>query len=326
MLLPPRIVHYQVAMSLAIKNKTPGGPLVSVIIPCHNSENVIRACLKSIISQKTMVQFDVTVVDSSTDNTALIVAKEFPSVRLVRLAIRTYAGAARNIGVQHTTGRYCLMIDSDCVAAPDLIERMAARHREATYAAVGGAIRNGTPRSLSGLLCYLLEFKEFIPLAPLREVTSVPTANVCYNRESLEQIGGFDDSMWLAEDLLLNWRIHLSGQRILFDPEISVTHYNRTGWLNVLSYQRPMGVYSARARRRGGLPGRIALDFPALIILMPVARLLRAAVWLWKYDKRTLLRFLLISPMYLLGSAIWASGFFAEAASAIKNSPAATCD
>jgi glycosyltransferase involved in cell wall biosynthesis len=297
--------------------QTDPNPLVSVIIPCYNSERTIRECLRSITKQTTRIPFDVTVVDSSADRTSAIVSQEFQSVRLIRLAARTFAGAARNIGIRATAGRYCLMIDSDCVAAPDLIERMVSAHREADYAAIGGSIGNGTPSSLSGLLCYLMEFKEFIPRAPRRLVTSVPTANVCYRRESLGRQGGFDDEMWLAEDILLNWKIHSSGEQILFDPQIEVTHFNRTGWINVLSYQRSMGQYSAKARRRAGLPGSIALRFPALIALMPFARVLRAAVWLLKYDRSAFARFLLISPMYLLGSAIWASGFFEEAASGI---------
>ncbi|HEY6333243.1 MAG TPA: glycosyltransferase [Blastocatellia bacterium] len=299
-------------------------PVVSVIIPCYNSERTIRECLRSITNQVTPVPFDVTVVDSSSDSTSSIVRNEFKSVRLIQLSSRTFAGAARNIGIRATAGRYCLMIDSDCVAAPALIERMVCDHRKGAYAAVGGSMWNGTPESWSGLLCYLMEFKEFIPTAPLREVTSVPTANVCYRREALEQQGGFDDSMWLAEDILLNWKIHRSGGHILFDPEIKVTHFNRTGWLRVLSYQLHMGRYSAKARKRGGLPGKIALTFPALVALMPFARLLRAALWLMKYNKETFMRFLAISPMYLIGSAIWAVGFFEEAASAFEDADPGT--
>jgi len=212
-------------------------PTVSVIVPCFNSERTIRRCLNAILEQKTSIPYDVTVVDSSVDQTPRIVEKEFPTVRLIHLDVRTFAGAARNIGVRATGAPFCLMIDSDCIAQSDLIERMIARHRKDTYAAVGGSLRNGTPRSLSGLTGYLLEFKEFIPNAPERIVVTVPTANVTYRREALERHGGFDDDMWLAEDILFNWRMCRGGERILFDPEIEVTHLNRTGWTEVLSYQ-----------------------------------------------------------------------------------------
>ena len=284
--------------------------IVTVIVPCYNSERTIRPCLKAILGQHTSVPFDVIVVDSSEDGTAQIVEREFPSVRLIHLASRTFAGAARNIGARATKAPFCLMIDSDCIARPDLLDRMIARHKEAEYAAIGGSLANGTPNSLSGWTGYLLEFKEFIPSAPMRVVNTVPTANVMYQREALERYGYFDDDMWLSEDILFNWKMHKEGERILFDPAIEATHLNRTGWKDVLFYQVSLGLCSAEARRRGGLPGDVLLRHPTLIALMPFVRLLRAASWLVKLDSKTFLMFLLISPMYLLGACLWSLGFF----------------
>jgi len=289
--------------------RTNEDPIVSVIIPCYNSERTIRLCLNSILAQQTAVPYEVIVVDSSIDKTPEIVAREFPSVRLIHLERRTFAGAARNVGAKESLSPFCLMIDSDCVARPDLVERMMVRHREAEYAAVGGSLRNGTPRSLSGWTGYLLEFKEFIPAAPMRLETSIPTANATYRREALERYGYFDEDMWLAEDILFNWKMHKSGERILFDPAIEVIHLNRTGWRTVLSYQVSLGKCSAEARRRGGMPGGILVRYPALVLFMPIVRLLRAASWLAKTDLRTLLVFVVISPMYFLAACFWSFGF-----------------
>src|ERR1051325_1472856 len=255
-------------------------PLVAVIIPCYNSERTIRRCLTAVFEQRTSVDFEVVVVDSSADRTPEIVGKEFPAARLLHLAERTFAGAARNLGVRATSAPFCLMIYSDCVAEPGVIERAIARHREAEYAAVGGSLANGTPRSLSGWIGYLIEFKEFMPTAPERLEKGLPTAVIAYRREALEGAGYFDEDMWLAEDILLNWRITGAGGRILFDPRITVTHLNRTGWHEVLSYQVSLGRLSAVARRRGGLPGMILLDYPVLILLMPFVRLFNALKWL----------------------------------------------
>lgn len=285
-------------------------PTVSVIVPCFNSERTIRRCLNAILEQKTSIPYDVIVVDSSMDETPQIVEREFPTVRLIHLETRTFAGAARNVGVRSSRAPFCLMIDSDCIAQSDLIERMLARHHEGEYAAIGGSLANGTPASLSGLTGYLLEFKEFIPSAPMREVNTVPTANVTYRREAFERHGYFDDDMWLAEDILFNWELCKAGERILFDPEIEVTHLNRTGWGEVLSYQVSLGTWSAEARRRGALPGDVLLRYPFLILLMPFVRSMKAALWLAKVDRQVFLRFLAISPMYFIGACLWSVGFF----------------
>jgi GT2 family glycosyltransferase len=287
-------------------------PQVSVIVPCYNSQRTIRACLKAVINQQASISFDITVVDSSTDDTPNIVSREFPSVRLIHIEQRTFAGAARNLGIRATQAPFCLMIDSDCIANSDVIERVARRHSEGEYAAVGGSIGNGTPKSLSGLIGYLIEFKEFMPGTPERLERSIATANLAYRREVLERHGGFDEEMEFAEDILLNWKLHSAGERILFDPTIEVTHLNRTGWQKVLSYQLELGRTSAIARRRGGLPGKILLKYPALITLMPFVRTARAAQWLAKYDKKMLMMFFIVWPFYLLAASFWSFGFLQE--------------
>jgi glycosyltransferase involved in cell wall biosynthesis len=285
-------------------------PFVSVIVPCYNSERTIRRCLTSIFNQQTSLSFDITVVDSSSDQTPRIVEDEFPSVQLIHLETRVLAGDARNLGVRSTRAPFCLMIDSDCVAHPNVIELALQRHREDSFAAVGGALENGTPRSLIGLIGYLAEFKEFMPTAPFRLSSSVPTACVAYRRDTFEQYGGFHENLWPAEDILLHWKMHCARERILFDPAIKVTHLNRTGWHEVLSYQIELGRTSALARRLGGLPGTVLLRHLSLIVLMPFVRTIRAAIWLARCDFKMSLLFLLIWPLYFLAMSFWSVGFF----------------
>jgi len=288
-------------------------PVVSVIVPCYNSAATIRRCLNSIFAQRTSFPLDVTVVDSSSDETPRIVEQEFPSARLIRFERRTFAGAARNAGVRATRSEFCLMIDSDCVAGEDLIERMIERHREGDYAAVGGSMANGTPRSLSGWIGYLLEFKEFMPATRKRMVTTVPTANVCYRRSVLERYGGFDEQMQFAEDISFNWEMCAAGEQILFDPAIEVVHLNRTGWRRVFSYQVGLGRYSARARMRNRMPGQAVIRHPLLIPAMPFVRTARAAAWLAANDGLAFLAFLAAWPFYFVGASFWSFGFFQEA-------------
>src|SRR6185503_6603463 len=120
-----------------------------------------------------------------------------------------------------------------------------------------------------------------------------PTANITYQRGVLERFGGYDNHMWLAEDILLHWKMHQQGERILFDPAIQVVHLNKTGWGQILGYQIDLGRLSAVARRRGGLPGGFLLDYPPLVLLMPFVRTWNAFTWFAKYDLPMLFKFLL---------------------------------
>lgn len=288
-------------------------PLVTVIVPCYNSARTIRACLQSLLRQDTAVPFEILVVDSSEDETPQIVEREFPSVRLIRFPRRTFAGAARNAGVRASRSPFCLMLDSDCVAFPDMIERMLARHAEGAYAAVGGALRQESPMSAADWVAYHLEFREFMPACPRRTEASVPTAIIMYRREVFERHGGYDDDMRLSEDVLFHWGLHKAGERILFDPAIEVLHCKHARLGEMLAYQRDLGEWSARARNRAGLPVHTAIRFPPLAFTMPFVRLAKAARWLFRHDRRSLGVLCLRWPLYLAGAAIWSRSFFHEA-------------
>jgi glycosyltransferase involved in cell wall biosynthesis len=281
--------------------------------------------LRAILDQRTSFPFDVIVVDSSADDTPEIVSREFPSVRLIHLERRTFAGAARNIGVRATSSEFCVMIDSDCIASPDLVEKLIARHAEGNYAGVGGSLRNGTGRSLSGLIGYLIEFKEVMPKCPLRIVNTVPTGNVVYRREVFERYGAFPDDLQLGEDVLFNSKLTEAGEKLLFDPSIEVLHLNHKNWRDMLAYQVALGRMSAEIRKRGAqvgfMGGRPVLRWPALALLMPFARLARAGAWLALYDRVLLAVFLLVWPLYLIAAGFWSYGLWHHLVNPVDTEP-----
>ena len=298
-----------------------GKPLVSVVIPVYNGEATIERCLDSVFAQRPPFEFEVIVADSSEDRTPQIISEKFPQVRLVRLSERAFPGTARNAAIRYATAPYVAMTDADCVVARDWLERVIEMQATGEYAAVGGAICNGTPWSASGFVGYMLEFREFIPKAPRREVFTIPTANLCCRREVFDRFGLFDD-VRASEDLLFNWRLSLAGERILFDPAVRVTHLNRTGVAKVVKYQRVLGAGSAAARQQMDPPFEVLRQYPALGwllpylmrypwlgVLVPPVRLLRALTWLMKYDFLAFVVLLVLSPLYLTGALWWAMSF-----------------
>lgn len=301
-------------------------PKVSVVIPVYNGERTIERCLRAVLDQDASFLYEVIVADSSEDRTAEIVATQFPSVQLIRLDERAFPGTARNEGIRVARGDYVALTDADCIPDRDWLGQMLAQHESAEaeghpFDAVGGAICNGTPGSASGLVGYLLEFREFIPVAPRREVITIPTANICYRRDVFERIGLFDD-VRASEDMLFNWRLSLEGGRILFDPSIRVTHMNRMGWKTVVTYQSVLGKHSAAARHRMDPPFEVIraypalgwlmpwlMRFPVLGVLIPFVRLGRALAWLAQHDFKTFVRLAVLSPGYLAGAWVWSFAF-----------------
>lgn len=95
---------------------------VSVIIPAHNAEQTIAACIQSVIKQSHKALELIVVEDSSMDNTAGIIAS-LQDARIKRIAIkRCSAPAARNAGLRIASGEYVQFLDADDILAPNKLE------------------------------------------------------------------------------------------------------------------------------------------------------------------------------------------------------------
>ena len=100
--------------------------LVSIIVPAYNVEKYIKKCLTSILEQ-TYTNIEVIIVeDGSTDNTGQLVDEISQSDSRVRVLHKKNAGvsAARNSGIEISTGEYLVFVDGDDYIAHDYIEYM----------------------------------------------------------------------------------------------------------------------------------------------------------------------------------------------------------
>lgn len=292
-----------------------GAPLISVVIPSYNARDTIRSCLGSVFGQDCEARYEVIVVDSSEDGTHEIIRRDFPQALLLHLERRTSAADARNLGMDKAAGDFVAFTDADCMVARDWLTRMLKRHQGGGYAAVGGSIANGTPRSLVGSAEHLFAFNEFLPQALEGLVTNIPTCNICYRRSALTGVRfkGGPDGVNLAEDVILNWNLARRGEKLLFDPAIRVVHLNRTRLGVSFGHQYLLGQGSCWARKRTDIPGRIFVDYPVLGLALPFLRLARIVLRLSRIDRHAVLRFLALSPLIFLGASAWAAGFVREA-------------
>jgi glycosyltransferase involved in cell wall biosynthesis len=94
------------------------GPLVSIVIPTHNSEKTLAKCLESIKNQ-TYKNIEVIVVDKFSKDRTVEIAKRFGAKVIVENLDRS---AARNYGIKVAKGEYLLSIDSDMELTPIVVE------------------------------------------------------------------------------------------------------------------------------------------------------------------------------------------------------------
>lgn len=87
-------------------------PLISVIVPAYNAEDFILEALRSIAAQDYEPLEILLVDDGSTDDTANLVRREMPAVRIIRQD-NTGVAEARNTGLRNACGEFICLLDAD---------------------------------------------------------------------------------------------------------------------------------------------------------------------------------------------------------------------
>ncbi|MCR4787983.1 MAG: glycosyltransferase [Lachnospiraceae bacterium] len=112
---------------------------ISVIIPCHDVENMIDRCLLSVTGQTTGLD-NVEIIcvdDKSSDGTVahlLEWEKKYPeNIMVIRCEENHRQGAARNIGLDYASGEYVTFIDADDWVENDYLEKLSAPLKDNYY-------------------------------------------------------------------------------------------------------------------------------------------------------------------------------------------------
>lgn len=97
---------------------------VSVIVPIYNSKNYLKKCVLSILNQ-TYTNIEVILIDDgSSDGSSKICddfAKQDHRVKVIHIPNGGVSNA-RNVGIQHATGEYIALVDSDDYIDKEFLE------------------------------------------------------------------------------------------------------------------------------------------------------------------------------------------------------------
>ena len=100
--------------------------LISVIIPCYNSGRTLKRTILSIKEQTWNQKEIILVNDGSTDHLTIDVIKELQDEKIIKLINQENSGlaAARNTGVNQSSGNYLFFLDADDWIEPSALEIM----------------------------------------------------------------------------------------------------------------------------------------------------------------------------------------------------------
>ena len=101
----------------------PESPLITCVVPVHNSIRYLREALDSIVSQDHRPLEVIVVDDASTDTTVEVAESYGRPVRVVRQPRNLGAPAARNRGLREAQGEYLTFLDSDDLYRPGKLSK-----------------------------------------------------------------------------------------------------------------------------------------------------------------------------------------------------------
>jgi glycosyltransferase involved in cell wall biosynthesis len=102
---------------------TSRAPSASVVVPAHDAEMTLRACVQSVLNQ-TEPDFELLIVDDGSSDGTLELARSVNDARVqVHTQLASGVSAARNAGIRAATGEIVCFLDSDDLLLPDTWKR-----------------------------------------------------------------------------------------------------------------------------------------------------------------------------------------------------------
>ena len=232
---------------------------MSVVIPAHNAAKTIGAQLAALGRQEWDGTWEVLVADNnSTDDTVAAVAHAANSdlrVRLIDAGGQRGPSFARNTAVAAARGRSIAFCDADDVVGDHWVAAMggALRHHAFVTGPQEQELLNppclrDVYGSKSGVA--LQSFSGIFPFGP--------SANLGIRRQLFEELGGFDVSLEVGEDLDLCMRLWLEGVELRFEPNALVHYRHRQPLRSLFSQAVSYGAAAPEIGRRLRTLGRPA--------------------------------------------------------------------
>ena len=118
--------------------------LLTVTVPCYNSQDYMENCINSLLVGGNRIEI-IIIDDGSTDRTGAIAdayAEQYPDIIRVIHQENGGHGEGINQGLQHATGTYFKVLDSDDTVSGDFPAFLDALERCETQGGVDLAVTN----------------------------------------------------------------------------------------------------------------------------------------------------------------------------------------
>jgi glycosyltransferase involved in cell wall biosynthesis len=200
--------------------------LISIVVPAFNEEAYLGQTLASLSRAQTFLprhtQAEIIVVDNNSDDSTAEVARAL-GVTVARETQRNIA-KVRNKGASLAKGETIVFIDADTVVPDKLLARIVDTMSDDTC--FGGAV-DLDYRPMKLLVKAYLEFWRIMG----KLTGTVQGATQFYRRDIFLSLKGYDETLFMGEDVDLYWRLKRLAKRqngrVVFIEDIRVVTSTR---------------------------------------------------------------------------------------------------
>ena len=199
-------------------------PLVSIIVPCFDEENVIVDNIQSLLTVEYSNIEIIAVDDGSKDNTYKILEENYSDHENVSIFSKPNGGkaSALNYGVIHAKGEIIVCVDADTVIEKDSISYLVKHFSDPKVAAVAGNVKIGNQvNTLTSFqeYEYLVQqnFDKFV-MSSINSISVVPGALGAWRKSIIDELGWYDQDT-LVEDADLTLKVIKNGYIIIYEPK-----------------------------------------------------------------------------------------------------------
>jgi mycofactocin glycosyltransferase len=230
-----------------VPNNTAALSDITVVIPAFITSAESLADLKKLVVSLTGLT--IIIVDDASPQ-----AINIDGARVIRHDTNKGPGAARNAGIAAVTTTVVACVDTDVMATSQQIASLAAYVINTPVGAVAPRI------TCTDNQTFISEFESHhspldlgpIPalVRPMSRVSYLPATVLVCNVQTLRNVGGFDDSIRMGEDVDLVWRLIENGVHCRYVPSIECPHTPRSSIRRMLKQRYDYGTSAALLDQR----------------------------------------------------------------------------
>jgi len=211
-------------------------PTISVIIPVYNDEERLQRCLSALSDQSYPAEmYEIVVIDNGSDVAPDRVVASYEGARLL-YEKKQGSYAARNCGINSSSGEILAFTDADCVPSSAWLEHGVRCLRDAeNVGLVAGGVEIvartpgcPTPYEYHDILTYLDQQRA------VEQGHYGATANLFTPRTVIRAVGLFNEELSSGGDKEWGQRVHRHGYGLIYCEKAQVQHPARNSFRALL--------------------------------------------------------------------------------------------